>query len=125
MSYWHNDTSDQNARTQGKRMLSQYQLGRAAMSASGTKPTFFHNAADVELFYPPVASQQALRRTRPGGANVLRTAQINDTLAQQSAVNREYEQNRNRSQGRAATGPLGHCCGCSSCGCGGATFPQH
>ena len=91
MSYWHNDTSDANSRTQGKRMLSQYQLGRAQMAASGTKPTFFHNAADVELFYPPVAAQPALRRTRPGGANVLRTAQINDTLAQQSAVNREYE----------------------------------
>lgn len=92
MSYWHNDTSDQNARHAGKRMVSQYQLGRTQLSSTGGKPVFFHNAADVELFYPPIPSTASVRRTKPGGDNVRRTAAINDKRFQQIAVNQETTQ---------------------------------
>jgi hypothetical protein len=90
-SYWHNDTSDLNARHAGKRMASQYQPGRTQLSNTG-KPIFFHNAADVELFYPPIPSTAAVRRTKPGGENVRRTASINDKRFQQIAVNQETQQ---------------------------------
>ena len=75
-------------------MLSQYTAGRTAM-LNGPKPTFFHNAQDVELFYPNLANTASgppVRRTKAGGANVLRSAAINDTLSQLSAQNREHAQ---------------------------------
>jgi len=91
MSYWHNDTSDLNARPTGKRMLSQYTLGATRLAASGQTPTMFHSAADVEQWYPS-AGRETIRRTRPGGENVRRTAAINDHLSQQQAINRESQQ---------------------------------
>lgn len=72
-------------------MVSQYQLGYTQMAATG-KPTFFHNAADVELFYPPIGGGGVVRRTRPGGENVRRMAESNDKRFQQIAVNREAQQ---------------------------------
>jgi hypothetical protein len=69
-------------------MVSQYQLGHTQLAASG-KPTFFHNANDVELFYPPIPGHGVVRRTKPGGENVRRTATINDKRFQQIAINRE------------------------------------
>lgn len=95
MSYWHHDNNDRAERTQGKRMLSQYTAGRTALMQSANKPTFFHNAQDVELFYPNLSNTAAgppVRRTKAGGANVLRSAAINDTLSQLSAQNREHAQ---------------------------------
>jgi hypothetical protein len=74
-------------------MVSQYQLGAARMAATGTTPTFFHSSADVDRFYPNDRSLAAtVRRTRPGGENVRRTAVLNDTLAQAQAINRENKQ---------------------------------
>ncbi len=81
MSYWF----DPNAATLDNPRPSK---GRG-ISITDNKPIYFHNEADVALFYPPIAPAQTIRRTKPGGENVRKTAALNDKLSNQMAVNKE------------------------------------
>lgn len=99
-SYWHNDSAPE-ARQSGKRMASQYILPQATI----TQPIASTHSNNNSPFIRTVQQQSSpfqttnefsstvvIRRTKPGGDNVRRTAEANDRRFHQMEVNRESQQ---------------------------------
>lgn len=104
MSYWFADDNGRDAgagrrsmaattgmRVAGASATAPFHTSTAVPSsyANTVKPTFFSNEADVALFYPSLPGAKTIRRKKPAGENVLRSAAINDKAAHASIINRE------------------------------------
>jgi len=86
MSYWFRD-DDAADRPRGKKMY-----GNASqLAASGVRPTYFQNSADVAAFYPERTAMQATmqRKAKVSGSNVFKSAQEADARFEQIQANNE------------------------------------